>query len=90
MLSKTTQIIVGLSREYLDNKLNLEEFNEKFDKAYFDSSEKLSDLEYEVFEDINSDFAYCEPDPALRDHPSYIDENELKNRLIKNLKKLVH
>ncbi len=80
--------LIKIAQDFLNNKINIDEFCIEFENYLDDHGNEICKYHQEIYEyldDIRIGIAYYEPDPEIRDHPSLIDENELRKRTKKVL-----
>ncbi len=77
------QFLIKMANDFLNNKIDIDEFVINYEDYLEDYVDKIFGYNHNVYEYLNQvrmGIAYYEPDPEIRDHPSLIDENELRKR----------
>lgn len=80
-----------MTKDFLTDNISIEEFIIDYENYMDEHEEEISNYNRDIYEylwDIKYDIGMYEPDPEIRDHPSYIDENELRRRTQANLEKV--
>ena len=89
MLTKDALYLIALCQTFLDKTISDKDFCPEFEKFFVDDNNNFTEEEAFFFDDILEGIAFYEPDKEERDaEPTYIDENELKRRILEALNKI--
>lgn len=83
--------LIRITKDFLEKNISVEDFIINYEDNLVNNMDLINEFNSEIYEylaEIQEAIAYYEPDPEIRDHPSYIDENELRRRTQANLEKI--
>lgn len=87
-MTNAARVLTGLCDEYLNGRLEAEQFVSKFQLFFEDNQERLTKEEFDVLDEIYMACEYYQPEAEIREtEPYLLDEDELKNK-VKQIKQI--